>query len=156
MKTILSAAIVLVSSITMATANVAKSHEEVGQQSAALMTEMMTNMAKIKDKASAEAFVATVPDIKAKLKALLAAAQALPAPTEAEKTAVNKSVEAAEAKLEPLMMEMMKNIGTSPDAEAIGMIMGPVMQDPEMDEVGDALEKLYAQEDKEEVAPKFE
>lgn len=147
MKSFLTTALIFASSIMVASADVvAKSHEEVGKQAATIMTEMMTAMSKITDKASANTFVATVPPTKEKMKALLAAAQALPAPTAAEKAAVNKAIEDAQAKAEPLMMAMMANLANNPDSDAIGMLLGQTMSDKEMDEVGSALEAIYEEE----------
>ncbi len=152
------------SAMMMSADVVAKSHAEVGNQVAAALTEMMTGMSKITDKESAEAFAATIPATREKMKALLDAAQALPAPTDEEKTQVNDAVEKAEEKAGPAMMAMMASLPQNPDAEAIGVIIGQVMQDKDMEETVGALEKMYRQEDDEtsekavpeEVAPKVE
>lgn len=155
MKTIIPTAAIFVSSILLASAEpVAKSHEEVGEQTAAVMIELMTGLSKITDQASANAFVATVPATKEKMKALLAAAQALPAPTEAEKATVNKTMEEAQEKAEPLIMAMMQGLAENPDAEAIGMILNQTMSDEEMNEIGNALEAIYEQEEEEEAPAK--
>ena len=127
----------------------AKTHTEIGQEVADIMTEMMTGMGGIKDKASAEAFASSVPAIKDKMKALLKEAQALPAPTAEEKAAVDGIMKAAEEKAGPAMMAMMTSMATNPDAEAIGEVLSGVMEDEEMNKVGESLEALYMVEDAE-------
>jgi len=121
----------------------AKTHAEVGQGMAALMNDMAASMSKIKDVPSAEAFAASVPDIKARMKALHTAAMALPAPTDAEKAAVSKMMDESQEKAGPVIMEAMMGLGKLPDAEAIAKIMENAMKDEEMDKMGDALEDLY-------------
>jgi len=151
MKTILSAALLLVSSISLVAADEAapKTHAEVGKGMVGIITEMMGGMAKIKDVASAEAFSASMPAIKTKMKALHKAAMALPAPTDAEKAAVNKMMDEAQESAAPAMMEMMMGLSKNPDAEAIGEIIGKAMEDEEMDKVGNELEALYRTEEEE-------
>jgi len=133
-----------------------KSHNEVGEEMAAIMTDMINGMSTVKDVASAEAFAATIPDLKERMKKILTAAKALPAPTEEEKAAVNKAMDDAQKKAGPVLMATMMGMSENPDAEAIGKIMEGVMQDDEMDNVGGELEAIYNSGESETVAPETE
>ena len=131
----------------------AKSHAEIADGVVGEMTTMMNGMAGIKDVASAEAFAATVPTTKTKLKELLKSAQALPAPTEEEKADFQAKMDAAQEKAGPAMMAMMMGLSQNPEAEAIGKVMEGVMNDDEMDKVTDTLEQMYAVSETEESEP---
>ncbi len=120
-----------------------KSHVEIGQEMAEIMSEMMTGMVSVKDVESAEAFAAKVPERKAKMKDLLKAAKALPAPSDEDKAAVNKIMDEAQEKAGPSMMEAMMGMSENPEAEAIGKVMENAMQDEEMDKIGYELEAMY-------------
>ena len=130
-----------------------KSHAEIADIVVAEMTTMMNGMTSIKDVAGAEAFAKTIPDIKTKMKDCLAAAKALPAPTEEEKTAFKAKMDAAQEKAGPAMMAMMMSMSQNPDAEAIGKVMEGAMEDDEMDKVMEELEGIYAVEESAEAAP---
>lgn len=126
---------------------VAKTHAEVSDGVVEMMSTMMTDMAGIKDVASAEAFAKNMPESRSKIKDLLKAAQALPAPTEEEKAAYQEKMNAAQEKAGPAMMAMMMGMSQNPDAEAIGKVMEGVMGDEEMEQVTSALEDIYAVEE---------
>lgn len=129
----------------------AKTHAEISEGVVDEMTGLMTDMAGIKDVASAEAFAKSMPDRKAKVKSLLKAAQALEAPTAEEKAAYQLKMNAAQEKAGPAMMAMMMGMSQNPEAEAIGEIMEKVMEDEEMEEVSSALEDIYAVEEEPEM-----
>lgn len=154
MKTLLTTVIVLASSALLASANVvAKSHDEVTKQYSAVMMEVLATMGKISDKATAEAFAASLPDTAKKMQAILKAAQALPEPTEAEKTAYNKMMSDNQEKAEPIMMAMMMGLQNNPEAEDIGTIMGEAMQNQEVEKTGTAIDAIYEQEGEGEIEP---
>ena len=156
MRTIFSAALIVAASALFTTANAApKSHADVCEVVAKEMTAMMGKMAKIKNVDDAKAFAATMPDLKASMKAVLKTAQALPAPTEEEKTAFTKRMEEEQEKAAPAVMEMMMGLAQSPDAEAIGKVLQEVMEDEEMDKVMETLEGMYKVdlEEEDKVAP---
>lgn len=135
----------------------AASHSEIADGVVAQMTTMMTEMSKIKDVATAEAFAETVPAIKAKMKGYLEAAQSLPAPTPEEKAAFEAKMNEAQEKAGPAMMAMMMGMSQNPDADAIGKVMEGVMDDEEMDQVMEKLEGIYAvEEDSSEAEPEAE
>lgn len=128
-------------------ASAAKSHDDVANQTAAVMTEMMTGMSAIKDVETAKAFAASIEKIKVTMKDILKQAQALPAPTKEEKKAFQATMEAAQEKMMPAMMAMGMNMQNNPDAEKIAVIMEEVMSDEEMDEVGEKLQAIYEVEE---------
>lgn len=121
----------------------AKTHTQIGEEVGAVMDKLMTSMSEIKDVESANAFAASVGEHKQTLKDLLAAAKELDPPTDEEKAAVQKLKDASDAKGEELMGSMMQALAQNADAEAIGEIMGKVMDDKDMDEVTDGLDSLY-------------
>lgn len=145
MKTILSSVLMLTASINFVFAGTVKadSHTEVLDGAINQMMGIMTQMSKIANAKDAEAFAKTIPQVKAKMKSLLSSAQALPAPTEAEKLAFAKRMDEAEKKAGPAMMQMMMGLAENPDAEAIAKALTEVMEDKELKEVADALEAIY-------------
>ncbi|MDX1680112.1 MAG: hypothetical protein R3242_05200 [Akkermansiaceae bacterium] len=120
-----------------------ESHDEVATQTAALMTEMMTSMSNIKDIESAKAFAESTEKVKTKMKDLVKAAEALPAPTNEQKESFQATMEAAQEQMMPLMMQMGMNMQNNPDAEKIQEIIAGAMEDEEMDEVGEKLQSIY-------------
>ena len=144
MKTILSNAALFAASALLTIANAApKSHAEICEVVAKEMTAMMGKMAKIQNVDDAKAFAATMPDLKANMQAMLKAAQALPAPTEAEKAAFTKRMEEEQEKAAPAVMAMMMGLAQNPDAEAIGKVLEGVMGDEEMEKTMKTLEGMY-------------
>ena len=144
MKNILTTVIAFVGSLMLASADIAaNNHEDIARHLTASFAEVVANMGNVKDKDSAHAFAASIPVTKAKLLALHQAAQALPAPTEAEKEAVSKRMSDAQKLYEPTLMEVMTALVKKPDAQEIIMIIGKAMEDKEMREVTEELEKMY-------------
>lgn len=151
MKFILSAAVVALSSFALVccgskdveAAAVPVSHSEIADGVVNTMYDMISQMAATKDVASAEAFAATIPDVKAKMKNYLEAAQSLPAPTDDEKVAFEDKMNEAQEKAGPALMAMMMAMPQNPDAEAIGKIIDEVMDDQEMKKVVETLEAIY-------------
>lgn len=119
------------------------SHSEIADGVVNTMSEMISKMAATKDVASAEAFAATIPDVKVKMKDYLEAAQSLPAPTDDEKVAFETKMKEAQEKAGPAIGEMMVAMPQNPDAEAIGKIIEQVMEDEEMNKIVETLEAIY-------------
>ena len=127
----------------------AKTHADISQGVVSVMTEMMTEMSKVNDVASAEAFAAKMPEVKTQMKAYLEAAQKLSAPTAEEKAAFDKAMNDAQEKAGPAMMAMMMGMSQNPEAEAIGKVLEGVMEDEDMDQVVETLEGIYKVEEAE-------
>jgi hypothetical protein len=120
-----------------------KDHAQIGKEISTVMDELMTEMSSISDTKSAQAFSVNLAKHKATLKGLVKDAGALAPPTDAEKVAVQAIKDAQDAKGEELLGKLMMLMSESPDAEAIGEVMKDVMDDKEMDEVTEKIEKIY-------------
>lgn len=134
-----------------ATTATKKGHAEIGKEISVIMDTLMTEMAGIKDVATAKAFGEGLEKHKTGLKGLLKDAEALDPPTDEEKAAVKKLKDAQDGKGDELMGNFLKMMAESPDAEAIGGELEKIMSDKEMDEITDKLENLYGLKDSEEV-----
>lgn len=124
-----------------------QSHTAIGKEVNAEMLSLLEQMAAIKDTKTAQEFADGFPPTKEKLKGLLEAAKKLAPPTDEEKATVQALKDASDAKAEELLGGLMKLMTENPESEAIGAIMGKVMQDEEMDEITDGLEKIYGLKD---------
>jgi hypothetical protein len=120
-----------------------RDHTQIGEDIGVVMNGLMESMSSISDKKSAEEFVAGFGEKKASLAALWEEAKTLDLPTAEEKAAVQSIKNASDKKGEALLGNLMKMMTESPDAEAIGEILGSVMNDKEMEEVTEELEALY-------------
>ncbi len=127
----------------------AMSHSEIADGVAAEMTTMFSEMAKIKDVASAEAFAEKMPAIKSKLKQYLASAQGIEAPTDAQKADFKTKMEQAQEANGPAMMAMMMGMSQNPDSDAIGKVLEGAMDDDEMGKVMEKLEGIYTSDEQE-------
>jgi hypothetical protein len=59
----------------------------------------------------------------------------------------------AEILAAPTMMNAMKAISESPEAEAISKTLAPAMSDPEINEMGSSLDVIYSLDDEEDPEP---
>jgi hypothetical protein len=119
-----------------------KTHADIAEEISVTMNEMMDGVIAIKDTASANAFAEKADGYVASLKDLLATAKALPAPTDEEKDAVQKTKDASDAKGMEMMMAMGK-LQENPDAEAIGKVLEKIFSNEEMDATMEGFETLY-------------
>jgi hypothetical protein len=125
----------------------AMSHADIGKNIAKVRITLLESMAKIKDLETAKEFAASTPEHKTRMKDLLEAAKALPAPTDEEMASVKKMMDAPREKALPAIMKTMMGLGEKPDGEAIGKIMQEFMEDKDLEKVVIELEDLYSKID---------
>ena len=122
-------------------------HSGLGKQLYKVMTSIMDGMGSITDVKSAEDFVKTMEGANTSLKELLAAAVALDTPTDEEKEAMKAIKEEYEANRQKIGQKMFQMMAGNPDAEAIGAVLMQALNNPEMKEMSDKLDSIYAIED---------
>jgi len=125
------------------TSSAPETHVGIAENISTILTEMMDELAGIKDVPSANEFSVKMDGYVDSLKDLLAKAKELPAPTEEQKSAVQKVKDVSDDKAEKVMMGMGEAMANNPDAKAIGEVIGKVMQNEEMRNTMDEFQKLY-------------
>ena len=125
----------------------ASTHSELGAKFSEAMMSIMDGMGSITDVKTAEAFVKTMEGASTTLKEVLAAAEALDAPTDEEKEAMKAIKEGFEGKGQAIGQKMFQMMAENPDAEAIGAVLMESLNNPQMKEMSDKLDAIYGLED---------
>lgn len=117
----------------------ADNHEAITEEYFGYMSEVMTGMGAVRDKASAEKFIAVTKALKPKLEALLVRAQALPAPTEEQKAAIQANQDKIQEEVKAQQAKMMTENPPSPEEMAE---LGAIMQEFMGSEFGEQMETV--------------
>ncbi|MGJ8695739.1 MAG: hypothetical protein ACSHYF_05430 [Verrucomicrobiaceae bacterium] len=120
----------------------ADTHEAITEEYFGYMEDAMNSMGTIRDKASAEKFIADAQALQPKLEAIQTRAEALPAPTEEQKAAIQATHKEIEARIATKQEEAGKAMQTNPPSPEDMAAMGALLQEFMGGEFGTKMEEI--------------